>query len=97
MTETELMELVADMREEFQIPPYYSDDQLNYLAKEGECAVGGLNPGCSITKELVYRMLLKNYMYYAYHHRVNEFMENYASVILTWQMETEVPSDENYA
>jgi hypothetical protein len=36
-------------------------------------------------------------MYYAYHHRVNEFMENYASVILTWQMETEVPSDENYA
>lgn len=97
MTETELMELVADMREEFQIPPYYSDDQLNNLAKEGECAVGGLNPGCSITKDLVYRMLLKNYMYYAYHHRVNEFAENYASVILTWQMETEVPSDENYA
>ncbi len=97
MTETELMELVADMREEFQIPPYYSDDQLENLAKEGECAVGELNPGCSITQDLVYRMLLKNYMYYAFHHRVNEFMENYACVILTWQMETEVPTDESNA
>ena len=97
MTETELMERVADMREEFQIPPYYSDDQLENLAKEGECAVGRLNPGCSITQDLVYRMLLKNYMYYAFHHRVNEFMENYACVILTWQMETEVPTDESNA
>lgn len=35
-------------------------------------------------------MLMKNYMYYSYHHRVSEFFENYASVILTWQMETEV-------
>ena len=27
---------------------------------------------------------------HSYHHRVSEFFENYASVILTWQMETEV-------
>lgn len=95
MSKEELATLVKEMRDEFQIPPYYEDTQLTILAKEGERTVGGLNPGCSITDDLTYRMLLKNYMYYAYHHRVHEFMENYASVILTWQMETEVEADGN--
>ena len=90
MNENELSILVDEMREEFQIPPYYDDRQLRNLAKEGEHAVGRLNPDCSITKDLTYRMLMKNYMYYSYHHRVSEFFENYASVILTWQMATEV-------
>ena len=93
MSNKELDVLVMEMREEFQIPPYYNDEKLERLAREGERTVGGLNPGCSITKDLTYRMLLKNYMHYAYHHKVNEFMDNYAGVILTWQMETEV--DEN--
>ena len=92
MSKEELATLVTEMRE---IPPYYSDAQLSILAQEGECTVGGLNPGCSIIDDLTYRMLLKNYMYYAYHHRVSEFMDNYSSVILTWQMETEVKADGN--
>lgn len=95
MNSTELNALVMEMREEFQIPPYYNDKQLGRLAREGERTVGGLNPGCSITNDLTYRMLLKNYMYYAYHHKANEFMDNYASVILTWQMETEVDANGN--
>lgn len=49
MNEKELASLVEEMREEFQIPPYYEDEQLANLAKEGEHAVGRLNPGCSIT------------------------------------------------
>lgn len=94
MTGEELEKLVNEMREEFQIPPYYRDSQLKNLAKEGEQTVGSLNPGCSVTEDLTYRMLLKNYMYYAFHHRVSEFMDNYASVILTWQMETEVEDND---
>lgn len=93
MTEEERELLVQEMRDEFQIPPYYDDMQLITLAKEGEAMVGGLNPGQNIQNDLTYRMLVKNYMYYAMHHRVNEFMENYSSVILTWQMETKVDSN----
>lgn len=93
MTEVELKNLTDEMREEFQIPPYYQDMQLRNLAKEGEKAVGGLNPGCDISEDLTYRMLVKNCMYYAYHHKVNEFFDNYASLILGWQMETEVDTD----
>lgn len=54
MNEKELASLVEEMREEFQIPPYYEDKQLANLAKEGEHAVGRLNPGCSITEDLTY-------------------------------------------
>lgn len=70
MENTELTALVSEMRAEFQIPPYYEDSQLANLAREGECTVGSLNPGCNITTDLTYRMLLKNYMYYAYHHKI---------------------------
>ena len=43
MNENELSILVDEMREEFQIPPYYDDRQLRNLAKEGEHAVGRLS------------------------------------------------------
>ena len=95
MSNEELATLVDEVIEEFQIPPYYDDNQLIILIKEGEYTVGRLNPGCGITTDLTYRMLLKNYVYYAYHHRVSEFMNNYSSVILTWQMETEVSANGN--
>ena len=36
------------------------------------------------------RMLLKNYVYYAYHHKVNEWEDNYKALILSWQMGSEV-------
>ena len=95
MSNEELATLVDEVIEEFQIPPYYDVNQLINLIKEGEYTVGRLNPGCGITTDLTYRMLLKNYVYYAYHHRVSEFMNNYSSVILTWQMETEVSANGN--
>lgn len=95
MTEEERLLLVQEMRDEFQVPPYYGDEQLIILAKEGEAVVGGLNPGQDISKDLTYRMLIKNYMHYARYHRVSEFMDNYKKVILTWQMETEVKTNDD--
>ena len=95
MSNEEIATLVDEVLKEFLITPYYDDDQLINLIKEGEYTVGRLNPGCSITTDLTYRMLLKNYEYYANHHRVSEFMNNYSSVILTWQMETEVSANGN--
>lgn len=56
MSKEELATLINEMRDEFQIPPYYDDNQLANLAKEGEFTVGKLNPGCSITEDLTYRM-----------------------------------------
>lgn len=78
-------ELIYEAREEFQIPPYFPNEGLKNYLEEGKARLKFLNP---LAKEddKTYRMLLKNYIYYAYHHKIHEFEENYGSLILTWQM-----------
>ena len=84
-----LESLIYEVREEFQIPPYFLDESiLNYL-REGEARLKFLNPLADLKTDTTYKMLLKNYVYYAYHHKVNEFEENYGSLILSWQMGAE--------
>lgn len=90
METTVLEDIVSEMRDEFQIPPYYDDAQLKNLAKEGYFALDKLNSGQDIKNDLQFRMLVKNYMYYGVHHRVNEFFDNYGQTILGWQANTEV-------
>lgn len=93
MDDTSLNGLVGEVREDYQIPPYFPDTTLQNSIKEGEFALSKLNSGCDISKDLSYRQLLKNYTYYAIHHRVDEFFKNYSEMILTWQLETEVPAN----
>ena len=90
MNEDQLIRIISEVRSEFQIPPYFSDEGLKNYAREGEVHLLSLNPGRDVDKNLKYRMLLKNYVYYAYHHVLNEFSQNYASDILGWQLNGEV-------
>lgn len=82
--------LATQIRREFQIPPYFPEDVLERYIDEGKKRLDGLNPGRDFEKDLTYQMLLKNYVYYAYHHKVNEWEQNYANVILSWQLGSEV-------
>lgn len=82
--------LVQEVRWEFQIPPYFPDEALERYLKEGKARLDSLNPGRDIETDLTFRMLLKNYAYYAYHHKVNEWEQNYANLILNWQLGSEV-------
>lgn len=85
-------EKIADeVREEFQIPPYFDDIALMNYIREGVDWLKGLNPAFDTEKDSRCRGLLKNYVYYAYHHKTNEFFDNYSGVILQWQLESEVP------
>ena len=72
------------------IDPNTSSLTQNYIEK-----LVNLRKDKGMTQEEATKLLLENYMYYAYHHRVSEFMDNYSSTILTWQMETEVDADGN--
>ena len=65
-------ELVEEVREEYQIPPYFPDTSLKNYAREGKAKLDFMNPGRDLNKDLVFRSLLKNYIYYAYNHKVNE-------------------------
>lgn len=82
--------LVEEIRGEFHIPPFFSDEGLNSYIKEGIARLEFLNPGRDYEKDLTYRCLLKNYVYYAYHNIVNEWEKNYASMIVSWQLGSEV-------
>lgn len=85
-------EKIADeVREEFQIPPYFDDIALMNYIREGVDWLKRLNPAFDTEKDSRCRGLLKNYVYYAYHHKTNEFFDNYSGVILQWQLESEVP------
>lgn len=85
-----ISELVSEVREEFQIPPYFSDQAIENYIKEGKARLDTLNPERDLETDQTFRMLLKNYVYYAYHHKVNEWEENYASLILSWRMGSEI-------
>lgn len=90
MDTTSIERIIEEVRTEFQIPPYFEDDALKNYIKEGEATLLGLNPGRDVETDELYRMLLKNYAYYAFHHKVNEWKVNYAELVLQWQLSTEV-------
>ena len=73
-----------------EIPPYFQDTGLMRYLEEGKARLDFLNPGQSLDDDYTFRMLLKNYVYYAYHHKVNEWEDNYKALILSWQMGSEV-------
>ena len=89
-----LDELVTEIRAEFQIPPYFSDVSLRRLVRESEMYFQMINSGADFDGDLVYRELLKNRVYYAYVHALNDFADNYKSAILAWQAETIVEASE---
>ena len=92
MTDKQLLEVIEEVRKEYQIPPFFNDNGLKNFLQEGEAFLLGLNPGCDLDIDLTYRMLLKTYTYYAYHHKINEWQKNYQNAILNWQLTTEVIS-----
>ena len=81
-----------EVRQEFQIPPYFPDESLLRYLKEGKHRLDTLNPGRNLETDDTFRSLLKNYVYYAYNHKTYEWEQNYAAIILSWQLESEVPS-----
>lgn len=86
----ELEKIVYEVRCEFQIPPFFPDEGLVNYAKEGQARLTYLNPKANLEKDCTYRSLLKNYIYYAYHHRLHEWEENYRNLIVSWQLGSEV-------
>lgn len=83
-------ELLYEIRTEFQIPPFFPDDGLKNYIQEGKARLLYLNPGRDWKKDMTFRSLLKNYVYYAYHHKIHEWEKNYENLIVSWQMGSEV-------
>lgn len=92
MNRESLINLINEVRRDYQIPPFVKDESLINYACEGENYLGKLNPGRDMETDHTYRMLLKNYIHYAYYHRANEWKQNYAQMITEWMLTSEVES-----
>ncbi len=77
--------LAKEIRDEFQIPPFFSDESLKSYIKEGVFEFNNLVINTDFDIDLIARSLLKNYCFYAFNKKLDEFWENYNSSILRWQ------------
>lgn len=78
--------IIQEVREEFQIPPYFPDINIANYAKEGEQELLKLVKPIDFEKDLIAKSLLKNYINHAYFKKTNEFMVNYNINIVGWQL-----------
>ena len=86
LSDDELTLFVAEMCEDFQLPPYLDDAVIRRSAKEKAERLIFLKDDADFTADMQARSLLKNAVYYDINHRYEEFEANYAPLILSWQL-----------
>lgn len=79
-------QLISEFKEDFQIPPFYSDKTLLNYAREGYQYLNSKKE-FNLETDLTGRSLLKNYMLYAYYKKLDEFETNYLSNVYGWMLE----------
>lgn len=84
-----LEKIVEEFKEDFQIPPFYSDESLLRSAKEGlQFLKSKKQKEVNLDTDETAKSLLKNYMYYAYFKKLDEFELAFQSQLYSWLMET---------
>lgn len=80
-------ELIGEIREEYQIPPFFADTMLETLVSDSMYYFQKLYDGVDFDVDRSARELLKVRVFYAYNKRLDEFAENYSNDIVRWQMQ----------
>lgn len=89
MTTEQESTLIIEVRSDFQLPPYLSDDVIRRSIEFAEHRLLSLNEEADFETDKTGRTLLKNYVYYDIFHRAEEFEKNWHSTILSWQLQAE--------
>ena len=79
--------LAGEIREEYQIPPFFTNNMLETLVSDSMYYFQTLYNGGDFDTDRSARELLKVRVFYAYNKRLDEFAENYANDIVRWQMQ----------
>jgi hypothetical protein len=95
MDDTILIDLVDEVRADYQIPPYTPDDTIVRAVKESAARLSGLvETAINWYEDHTARELLKARTYYSLNHVLDEFETNYGHEIRAWQLGMEVTDDE---
>ena len=91
MSWEEFDNLVGEIREVFQIPPYLSDATIRAAIQKCYSRLASLYGGdFPIDQDTEGKMLLENAAYYELYHRYEEFEPAWQGNILSWQLGREV-------
>lgn len=85
MTDNQLSNLEKEIRVEFHIPPFFSSEDLKRQINQSASYLNLLVNDIDFDNDLIARDLLKCRTFYAYNSKVNEFQNDFASMILAWQ------------
>lgn len=87
LNEDTINQLIIEIREGYNIPFFFSDEMLFQAIQEGNYYLSRLVGNIDYDEDLQARMLLKNYVLYSYHNRLDDFEDNYAKTIVAWQFD----------
>lgn len=79
--------IIEEVREEYLIPPYYSDNSLKNHINAGVQLLLQIVENIDFSEDLVARSFLKIYVLYAYNQKADEFRVNYNADLVAWQMD----------
>ncbi len=95
MDDAILIDLVDEVRADYQIPPYTPNDTIVRAVKESAARLSGLvETAINWYKDHTARELLKARAHYSPNHVLDEFETNYGHEISAWQLGMEVTDDE---
>lgn len=78
--------LVKEIREGYQIPPFFTDDALTKLINQSKHFFTKLDHDVDFENDLVARELLINRVFYAFNKKLDEYSERYSKDIISWQL-----------
>jgi hypothetical protein len=95
MTTAQMDELVEEIRADFQIPPYQSDETIERAVTKCYARLAFLQ-GIEFDpdEDQQGRTLLTNAVYYELNHRYEEFETGWKPNILSWQLGARMPDED---
>lgn len=94
MDDAILIDLVDEVRADYQIPPYTPSETIVRAVKESAARLSGLvETAINWYEDHTARELLKARTYYSLNHVLDEFEKNYGHEVRAWQLGMEVADE----
>lgn len=93
MTDAQVTALVAELRTDYQLPPYLPDDTIRRAILRGEDRLTHLRPDADFETDKTARGLLADYCYYDIYHTPDDYMSHFGAAVRSWQFDAPTEGD----
>lgn len=93
MTDAQVTALVAELRTDYQLPPYLPYDTIRRAILRGEDRLTRLRPDADFETDKTARGLLADYCYYDIYHTPDDYMSHFGAAVRSWQLDAPTEGD----